>query len=337
MTFKDLPRPTPIMQAPMAGASSASFVVRACQAGALGSLGAGMMSPSTIYQAIDDIKAQTDKPFNVNLMVLSDELSQNYTGVMPDWLTNVYDELGIEAVLDNTPAQRFSEQFAVLLDNPVPVASFTFGIIQKEQVIALQAVGSLVVGTANSVSEVQAWQAVGADAVVVQGTEAGGHQGGWLESSHLSTGELLKQAVAISHVPLIAAGGIGTRMQIKQMLDMGADMVAVGTRFLTTHEAPISPIWQEKLLEATGSDTRLTMLFSGKWARGIVNEYMECFAHLDGTPAVLGYPTMNAMTKPLRAHATKTHNAQLMSLWAGTSAQHCQKQSIDELMAELVP
>lgn len=337
MTFKDLPLSTPIMQAPMAGASTADFVARACQAGALGSLGAGMMSPTAIYQAIDDIKAQTDKPFNINLMVLSDELSQNYTGVMPDWLTSLYDELGIEVVLDNTPAQRFSEQFAVLLDNPVPVASFTFGIINKEQVTALQAVGSLVVGTANNASEVQAWQAVGADAVVVQGVEAGGHQGGWLESEHLSTSELLGQAVAISHVPLIAAGGIGTKTQVKQMLDIGADMVAVGTRFLTTHEAPISSIWQEKLLGAMGSDTCLTTLFSGKRARGIVNEYMQRFAHLDGTPAVLGYPTMNAMTKPLRAYATKTHNAQLMSLWAGTSVQHCQKQSIDELLAELVP
>ncbi|MDO4699440.1 MAG: nitronate monooxygenase [Moraxella sp.] len=329
----------PIMQAPMAGASDVDFVLAANRAGILGSLGAGMMSPSAINQAINGIKQQTDKPFNVNLMILDDTLSQHFSAPMPSWLENFYQELGIVATLGKTPAQRFDEQLAVLLDNPVPVASFTFGILNKAQMAALQAVGSLVIGTANGVDEVLAWQALGADAVVVQGTEAGGHQGGWLKSAKLSALELLVQAKAAADVPLIVAGGIGTKAQVGQMLQQGADLVAVGTLFLTTDEAPISPVWQQRLLAATGDDTRLTRLFSGKMARGIINDYMQRFAHLDGEASadVLTYPTMNAMTKALRAYGNQTANADLMSLWAGTAVGHCRRQSMAQLVCQLMP
>lgn len=324
----------PIVQAPMAGASDVDFVVAACQAGILGSLGAGMMSPYAISQAIDGIKKQTDRPFNVNLMVLEKEESQYFTQSIPPWLEQLYQELGIVPKLDERPAQSFDEQLAVLLDNPVPVVSFTFGILSKEQLNALHAVGSLVVGTANSTDEVQAWQAIGADAVVVQGIEAGGHQGGWLSAANLSTIKLLTQAKAVSDVPLIAAGGIGTKTQVSDMLQQGADLVAIGTLFLTTNEAPIHQLWQQKLLNSTAKQTRLTKLFSGKMARGIVNDYMQRFASQSDIPT---YPTMNAMTKPLRAYANQTNNADFMSLWAGMALEHCRRQSISQLVQSLMP
>lgn len=329
----------PIMQAPMAGASDVNFVLAGNQAGILGSLGAGMMSPDAINQAINGIKQQANKAFNVNLMILDDVLSQNFSAPMPSWLEEFYQELGVVATLDKTPAQRFDEQFAVLLNNPVPVASFTFGILTKTQIDALHAVGSLVVGTANHVDEVLAWQALGADAVVVQGIEAGGHQGGWLKTTKLSTLELLIQAKVVADVPLIAAGGIGTKEQVGLMLQQGTELVAIGTLFLTTNESPINPVWQERLLSATGNDTRLTRLFSGKMARGIVNDYMERFAHLDGETSahIPIYPTMNAMTKSLRAYGNQTANAGLMSLWAGTAVENCQRQSMAQLVHQLTP
>lgn len=149
------------------------------------------------------------------------------------WLDNFYQTLGVALVLDDKPAHDFTEQFTVLLDNPVPVASFTFGILDKAQVDALHAVGTLVIGTANNVAEVLAWQDMGADGVVVQGAGAGGHQGGWLDEQgdKLSTLELLKLAKSASNIPLISAGGIASREQVALMLDNGADVVAVGTRF----------------------------------------------------------------------------------------------------------
>lgn len=324
----------PIVQAPMAGASDVNFVVAACRAGILGSLGAGMMSPSAIYQAINGIKQQTDRPFNVNLMVLSQKESQSFSQPMPSWLEQLYQELGVVPQLDERPAQSFDEQLAVLLDNPVPVASFTFGILSKEQLNALHAVGSMVIGTANSVDEVKAWQTLGADAVVVQGIEAGGHQGGWLPAAHLSTAQLLIQAKAVTNVPLIAAGGIGTKVQVCDMQKQGADLVAIGTLFLTTNESPISQLWQQKLLSSTAKQTCLTKLFSGKLARGIVNGYIKRFASQDKIPT---YPTMNAMTKPLRAYASQTANTDFMSLWAGTALEHCRHQSISQLVESLTP
>lgn len=327
---------TPIVQAPMAGASNADFVIKACQLGVLGSLGAGMMSPNQMADEIDKIKAGTDRAFNVNLMILDDKDSQHYQTAMPTWLSGLYDELGVVPALDKTPAHRFCEQLQVLLDNPVPVASFTFGILDKSQVEALQGVGSLVVGTANTPDEVLAWQAVGADAVVVQGLEAGGHQGGWLKlDERLSAFELLALARQVSDVPLIVAGGMASADDVARAKAQGADLVAVGTAFLTTTDSPISPLWKKRLLNATGNDTRLTRLYSGKWARGVITDYMARFAHLDNEGDLPSYPTLNAMTKSLRAYGASSQNSELLSLWAGTGVGACRDESMSELIARL--
>lgn len=293
------------------------------------------MSPDKIHQEICQIKAQTDRAFNVNLMVLDKTLTQTYGQAMPAWLVALYDELGVRPVLDDVPACDFAQQFEILLNNPVPVASFTFGILEKAQVDALHGVGTLVVGTANTPDEVMAWQAVGADAVVVQGVEAGGHQGGWLDEGRLSALDLLKLARSLTTLPLISAGGIASRESVKLMLDGGADMVAVGTAFLTTHESPISALWKNKLLTAQADDTQLTRLYSGKWARGITTEYMKRFAHLDNDDLPC-YPTLNAMTKPLRAYGATCQNADLMSLWCGMGVADCRDESMDELVKRLV-
>lgn len=327
---------TPIIQAPMAGASNADFVAKACQLGVLGSLGAGMMSPSQIKDEIGRIKAQTSAAFNVNLMILDEQLTEHYAAPMPSWLSELYDELGVTPSMDAKPAQTFAEQFAVLLDEPVPVASFTFGILSQAQVAALHEVGTLVVGTANIPDEVQAWQAIGADAVVVQGAGAGGHQGGWLDvdGKKTDTLTLLKLAKASSDITLIAAGGIASREDVRCMLDGGADAVAVGTAFLTTQESPISPLWKDKLLQAKASDTRLTRLYSGKWARGIETDYMRRFADKDND-SLPTYPTLNAMTKSLRAHGASSKNTDYMSLWCGVGVANCRDESMETLIKRL--
>ncbi len=328
---------TPMIQAPMAGASHADFVIKACQLGVLGSLGAGMMSPDDINKEIDKIKAGTDKAFNINLMILGEEVIGTYSQSMPDWLAGLYEELGVTPKPDERPAHDFAEQLAVLLNNPVPVASFTFGILEKAQIKSLHAVGTLVIGTANSVAEVMAWQEVGADAVVVQGKEAGGHQGGWMDENgeKLSTSHLLTLARQRVSLPLIAAGGISRPEHVEMMMAQGADMVMMGTVFLTTIESPIHALWKKRLLSAEGSDTRLTKLYSGKWARGIITEYMRRFHHLDNANDLPIYPTLNAMTKSLRAHGAATNNAEMMSLWSGTGVADCRDESMSELVARL--
>ncbi|UNU73723.1 nitronate monooxygenase [Moraxella nasovis] len=181
----------------------------------------------------------------------------------------------------------------------------------------------------------------GADAVVVQGRQAGGHQGGWLydEAERITTFELLTQALKLSCVPLIASGGIADAKAVRDALMMGADMVAVGTAFLTTTESVIDELWKAKLLSACAKDTHLTRLFSGKLARGLVNDYLREFADIDGVikhAQIPPYPELNAMTKELRATAKHLKDPNLMSLWAGTSVDKCRDESISELIDRLL-
>lgn len=331
---------TPILLAPMAGASDARFVATACHLGMLGGLGAGMMSPDTINAEINTIKSLTKNPFLVNLMILSQDESTQFAAPMPDWLLAAYQDLGVEVRLPEKPAQDFAAQFAVLLDNPVPVASFTFGILDEAQVMALHAVGSLVVGTANCAEEAAAWQAVGADAVVLQGAQAGGHQGGWLNKNRSGRQDCFALLKACADLPLdkIAAGGIGTRADVQRALDLGAVAVAVGTRFLACDEAPIIQAWKTALHAASADDTRLTRLFSGKWARGLNNGFLTQFAKYDSdapSADIPSYPTMNAYTGALRAFAKAQNQADFLSLWAGSAVAACQKQTMKEVLDEL--
>lgn len=342
----------PIIQAPMAGgATTPELIAAVSNFGGLGSLGAGMTAPAKLKQQIDTIKSLTNKPFAVNLMVLTEQESTLFDAPMPEWLADYYADHDISVDLPDYPAQNFEEQLQVLLDNPVAVASFTFGIISSEQVEALHQVGSKVVGTANHPLEAKAWAEIGADAVCVQGVEAGGHRGGWLAASEadpLGLLTLITQTKALTELPLIAAGGIMTANDIRAVQVAGAELVQMGTAFLTTHESGINATYKQRLLKAArgeaDSTTRLTRLFSGKPARGLVNEYLETYAQFDSITEIANpfcaelppYPQLNAMTKPMRANAAKLSDAGHLSLWAGQGVSLVREESVCELMGRLI-
>ncbi len=333
--------PKPIVQAPMAGgATTPELIVAVCEQGGLGSLGAGMTAPAELAKQIQQLKSMTTKPFAVNLMVLSEQESTDFSAPMPSWLANYYQEQQIEVSLPTHPAQNFNEQLQVLLDNPVAVASFTFGIISCEQVQALHEVGSLVVGTANHPLEAKAWADIGADMVCVQGVEAGGHRGGWLTQSEedpMGLLTLISQTRAITDIPLIGAGGIMNREGIQAVLSAGATMAQLGTAFLTTKESGINATYKQSLLDNKTSprNTRLTRLFSGKLARGLVNDYMAKYAEYDNKASLPPYPQLNAMTKPMRATAKDRQNAEYLSLWVGQGVAMVQDETVAELMERL--
>ena len=341
--LKTLNLTCPIVQAPMAGgATTPELIAAVSNFGGLGSLGAGTTAPTKIQEQIQQIKALTDKPFAVNLMVLSEAESTTFDAPIPEWLQAYYEEQDIELILPENPAQLFEAQLQVLLDNPVPVASFTFGIISKEQVAALQAVGTKVVGTANHPEEAKAWADIDADAVCVQGVEAGGHRGGWLPQSEqdlLGLLTLISQTKAVTDVSLIAAGGIMTAQAINAVLSAGADMAQLGTAFLATTESGLSSAYKAELLKAaTGersSRTCLTRLFSGKQARGLVNDYLIKYAAYDND-SLPAYPQLNAMTQPMRGAASKANNTDYMSLWAGQGVALIQAEPVATLMQRLV-
>ena len=334
----------PIVQAPMAGgATTPELIAAVSNFGGLGSLGAGMTPPETLSQQIDTIKSLTSKAFAVNLMVLSDAASSVFDTAIPQWLTQYYADNGIELALPSRPAQNFAEQFQVLLDNPVPVASFTFGIISVQQVAALHKVGSKVIGTANHPLEAKAWADIGADAVCVQGVEAGGHRGGWLADSDtdpLGLLTLITQARAVTELPLIAAGGIMTGAAIKAAQAAGAEMVQMGTAFLTTHESGISAAYKDTLLKVAQGErpalTRLSRLFSGKPARALSNDYLTTYAQYDNAQTLPPYPQLNAMTRNLRTEASKAGDVEHLSMWAGQGVSLVRSESAAELMERLL-
>jgi nitronate monooxygenase len=222
----------PIVQAPMAGATTPELAAMVSNFGGLGSLGSGMTAPNVLTSQIDTIKSLTNRPFMINLMVLSEQESSTFDTEIPAWLSQYYQDNNIEIALPERPAQSFAEQLQVLYDNPVPVASFTFDIISAEQVQRLQSLGTRVIGTANHPLEAKAWADIGADAVCVQGVEAGGHRGGWLPQSAsdpLGLLTLIAQTRACTDIPLIAAGGIMTGQDIKAVQAAGAELAQMGT------------------------------------------------------------------------------------------------------------
>ena len=333
----------PIVQAPMAGATTPELVATVSNFGGLGSLGSGMTAPDVLTDQIDTIESLTDRPFMINLMVLS---KQEYTTIdteIPAWLSKYYQDNTIEFALPERPAQNFSDQLQVLYDNPVPVASFTFGIISAEQVQRLQSLGTLVIGTANHPLEAKAWVDIGADAVCVQGVEAGGHRGGWLpqsESDPLGLLTLISQTRACTDIPLIAAGGIMNGQVIKAVQTAGAELAQIGTAFLTTDKCGINDTYKQALIDASqdqlSSETRLTRLFSGKLARGLLNDYLRDFAEFESADTLPPYPQLNAMTKFMRAHASQNMDAEHLSLWAGQGVALVKQESTLELLERLV-
>lgn len=213
----------------------------------------------------------------------------------------------------------------------------------SEQVQHLKNLGTLVIGTANHPLEAKAWADIGADAVCVQGIEAGGHRGGWLpqsESDPLGLLTLITQTRACTDIPLIAAGGIMSGQAIKAVQTAGAELAQIGTAFLTTDKCGINDTYKQALLDASqdkrSSETRLTRLFSGKLARGLLNDYLRDFAEFESADALPPYPQLNAMTKFMRAHASQNMDAEHLSLWAGQGVALVKQESTLELLERLV-
>ena len=333
----------PIVQAPMAGATTPELAATVSNFGGLGSLGAGTTAPEVLNDQINTLKALTNLPFMINLMVLSEHDSSTLDSEIPTWLSKYYQEKNIEVTLPKHPALSFAEQLQVLHDNPVPIASFTFGIISAEQVQRLQSLGTRVIGTANHPLEAKAWAEIGADAVCVQGVEAGGHRGGWLPQSASDPLELLtliSQTRACTDIPLIAAGGIMTGQAIKAIQTAGAELAQIGTAFLTTDKCGINDIYKQALLDASegkrSAETRLTRLFSGKQARGLLNDYLRDFAQYESAHELPPYPQLNAMTTFMRTNANKNLDAEHQSLWAGQGVALVRQERTVELLERLI-
>lgn len=311
----------PVIQGPMAGGSCTPELVAAVSnAGALGALPCSLLSPATIEEQVARIRTLTERPFLLNFFVQgkpapsSDEVSGAVELLRPVWEGLGWSELPLPKQWN----EDFEAQFETLIRLRPAGVSFTFGILEQSQVERLHAAGILVIGTITTVEEALAWQAIGADAVIASGVEAGGHRGTFIgrqEDATLSAQELWPAVVAAVQIPVIAAGGIMNGADIQRALQLSARAVQMGTAFLVTDEASIHPAYKARLLSGEGT-TRLTRSFSGRYARGIENGFMRQMAAVEAQ--VPPYPIQNALTGSIRAAAAKSGDTELMSMWAGT-------------------
>lgn len=330
----------PIVQGPMAGGScTPALVAGVSNAGGLGSLPCSLFSPATMREQFAQVRALTDRPFQLNFFVQdtpSPSPAEVSAGV--ELLRPVWESLGwTELPVPQQWCQDFSAQFETLLELKPAAASFTFDILTASQVERLHSAGIAVIGTVTTVDEALAWEQVGADAVVASGIESGGHRGTFLgpqEEATLSARQLWPLVAEAVGIPVIAAGGIMTGVDIREALALGAKAVQMGTAFLVTDESGIHPAYKKELLSGSGVKTRLTRAFSGRYARGVENRFMKQMESVE--TQVPAYPVQNALTGSIRSAAAATGDTGLMSMWAGAEVGRARALSVAQLMQTLV-
>ncbi|WP_121746963.1 nitronate monooxygenase [Streptomyces sp. E2N166] len=350
--------PYPIVQAPMAGGVSVPQLAAAvCEAGGLGFLAAGYKTADGMYQEIKQLRGLTNRPFGVNLFMPQPETPGAGTGSTgaADAAPSNAAAVGVyahqlageaawyETELGDPECGRddgYDTKIAVLLDNPVPVVSFHFGVPSREVVDSLHRVGTFALAAATTAEEARAVELSGADAVIAQGVEAGGHQG--THRDHPETGgagtgllSLVAQVREAVSLPIVAAGGIMRGGQIAAVLAAGASAAQLGTAFLATPESGAHALHKQALTNPLFVRTELTRAFSGRPARGLVNRFLR--EHGPYAPAA--YPEVHHLTAPLRKAAAKAGDAQGMALWAGQGHRMARElpagQLVEVLAAEL--
>jgi nitronate monooxygenase len=323
----------PIVQAPMLGATTRDIAIAVSQAGGLGSLAAAGSSPAKIKEDIAAIRAATDKPFAVNMFILKETVPDQATvETALDRLKPWRERYGLPQSIPNKWSESFKSQFAALVEATPPAASFTFGCLTAEEARALKARGTYVIGTATTVTEAKAWAAIGADAISAQGFEAGGHRGTFLNGaweSSIGTFALVRTIVKALDLPVIAAGGIMDGEGIAAALMLGASAVQLGTAYLLSEEATTNATWRKEIAHVDDDATRLTRVFSGRYARGIENAFMRDFEPVANE--IPAYPIQNALTQDLRAASAKANSPDALSLWAGQAVKLARPSKAGEL------
>ncbi|MEU6603532.1 nitronate monooxygenase [Streptomyces shenzhenensis] len=335
--------PHPIVQAPMAGGVAVPQLAAAVsEAGGLGFLAAGYKTADGMYQDIKQLRALTGRPFGVNVFMPQPEHSdaaavEVYAHQLAGEAAWYETELGDP---DGGRDDGYDAKLAVLLDNPVKVVSFHFGVPSPEAIESLRRAGTFTLVTATTAEEALAVQRAGADAVIAQGVEAGGHQGTHRDipendGSGLGLLSLVAQIRETVDIPIVAAGGIMRGAQIAAVLAAGAGAAQLGTAFLATPESGASAVHKQALTSPLFVRTELTRAFSGRPARGLVNRFL----HEHGPYAPAAYPEVHHLTSPLRKAAAKAGDAQGMALWAGQGHRMARDlpagQLVETLVAEL--
>src|SRR6266568_7056678 len=312
----------PIVLAPMAGIMDAELVIAAAQGGALGSLPCAMLSAEKAREQVNIIRQRVSAPVNMNFFC--------HKAVEPDpsreagWkqrLASYYEELGIDPAAPINAANRapFDAAMCELVEELKPeVVSFHFGLPEQSLLKRVKAAGCLVISSATIVKEAIWLEEHGADAIIAQGAEAGGHRGMFLTENiaeQPGTFALVPQVVDAVRVPVIAAGGIADGRGIAAAFALGASGVQIGTAFLRCPEAGTSPLHREALAQARDDSTVITNVMTGRPARGVANRLMREVGPI--SPDAPPFPHAATALAPLKSAAEKQGRVDFTNLWAG--------------------
>lgn len=330
----------PIIQAPMAGSNDAALAIAVSEAGGLGSLPCATISVDQMKAQFELIRQQTARPINVNFFC--------HTPPVPDaqreatWretLAPHYTGLGLDPNGTYPGAGRapFNDEYCDALEAFKPaVVSFHFGLPEERLLRRVKAWGAKVLSSATTVAEARWLEARGCDAVIAQGSEAGGHRGIFLADDVIGgalqqpgTMALVPQVVDAVKVPVIAAGGIADGRGVAAALMLGAAGAQLGTAYLFSPEAKTSAVHRAALKSARDDETTLTNIFTGRPARGVVNRVIREVGALNR--AAPAFPLASNAMAPLRAKAEAAGSGDYTSLWSGQAAALCRERSAAEL------
>lgn len=353
----------PLIQAPMAGVQGSALAIAVSHAGGLGSLPCATLSPEQIRSELEAIQVATKKPYNINFFCNTapppDIATPEREAAWRKLLAPYYAEYGIDAA--SIPAGAGRAPFSAALCDLIepfkpPIVSFHFGLPAPELVARVKSWGGKILSSATTVAEAQWLQEHGADAIIAQGVEAGGHRGMFLRANEhgkhaglsnsfpsdwraeLATQQgtftLLPQILAAVKVPVIAAGGIANQQGVQAALALGASAAQIGTAFMLCPEATTNAVHRAALeISAAHPEqhhTELTTLFTGRPARGISNRVMRELGAINTTAPV--FPTSTAAIAPLRTAAEKLGAGDFSPLWSGQNASGCKAMPAAQLL-----
>lgn len=324
----------------MAGVQGYALAAAVSNAGGLGSLPCAMLSPQQLRDELTLLRQTTTHPFNVNFFCHSPPTPD--AAAESRWraaLAPYYAEFGIDAasIAAGPGRNPFSDETAAVLEAFRPaVVSFHFGLPSAALMARVKSWGSTVLSSATTVEEALWLQNHGADAIIAQGLEAGGHRGMFLTddiTTQMGTFALLRQVVHAVQVPVVAAGGIADAQGVAAAMALGASAVQVGTAYLLCHEATTSAIHRAALQSPHARHTALTNLFTGRAARGIVNRVMRELGPISNAPPA--FPLATSAIAPLRARAESQGSGDFTPLWGGQNTSGCQTSAAGDLTRQL--
>ncbi|MGZ5957558.1 MAG: NAD(P)H-dependent flavin oxidoreductase [Myxococcaceae bacterium] len=329
----------PLVAAPMAGGpSTPALAAEVSRAGGLGFLGCAYSTPEQILEWSSEVRARTDRPFGINVFADVPDGPPVDPGPMLELLRPIHAELGLPPPeVPGMPTRSLDAQIEAILQSGASAFSITFGLPSAAQVARLGHAGLVRIGTANTVDEARRVEESGFEAVVAQGSEAGGHRGtfiGSFERGLVGTMALVPQVVDAVKVPVVAAGGIMDGRGWVAAEALGAAGVQLGTAFLASDECGAVPAYKEAVVAATDDATAITRAFSGRPARGLANRFLDA-AELQGEN-ILSYPLQNALTRQMRTAAARAGRAELLPHCAGQAARLVRRGPAAEIVRWLV-